>query len=144
MKIDDFNEIVKNFKHAIEWFDNVLELTEYKNKLNFQLMRDYIWDDYALYNKARNQYLLNCLGLENNDWKSTIKQAVKERKRSVDKYQDMPFAILSNLYAEYLHARLEQFSYLNEKPDNNFDKDYNKWIELCYEDIFNVQKNMKK
>lgn len=144
MKIDDFNEIVKNFKHAIEWFDNVLELTEYKNKLNFQLMRDYIWDDYALYNKARNQYLLNCLGLENNDWKSTIKQAVKERKRSVDKYQDMPFAILSNLYAEYLHARLEQFSYLNEKPDNNFDKDYNKWIELCYEDILNVQKNMKK
>lgn len=144
MKIDDFNEIVKNFKHAIEWFDNVLELTEYKNKLNFQLMRDYIWDDYALYNKARNQYLLNCLGLENNDWKSTIKQAIKERKRSVDKYQDMPFAILSNLYAEYLHARLEQFSYLNEKPDNNFDKDYNKWIELCYEDILNVQKNMKK
>lgn len=144
MKIDDSNEIVKNFKHAIEWFDNVLELTEYKNKLNFQLMRDYIWDDYALYNKARNQYLLNCLGLENNDWKSTIKQAVKERKRSVDKYQDMPFAILSNLYAEYLHARLEQFSYLNEKPDNNFDKDYNKWIELCYEDILNVQKNMKK
>lgn len=144
MKIDDFNEIVKNFKHAIEWFDNVLELTEYKNKLNFQLMRDYIWDDYALYNKARNQYLLNCLGLENNDWKSTIKRAVKERKRSVDKYQDMPFAILSNLYAEYLHARLEQFSYLNEKPDNNFDKDYNKWIELCYEDILNVQKNMKK
>lgn len=144
MKIDDSNEIVKNFKHAIEWFDNVLELTEYKNKLNFQLIRDYIWDDYALYNKARNQCLLNCLGLENNDWKSTIKQAVKERKRSVDKYQDMPFAILSNLYAEYLHARLEQFSYLNEKPDNNFDKDYNKWIELCYEDILNVQKNMKK
>lgn len=81
MKIDDFNEIVKNFKHAIEWFDNVLELTEYKNKLNFQLMRDYIWDDYALYNKARNQYLLNCLGLENNDWKSTIKQAIKEKER---------------------------------------------------------------
>lgn len=144
MKIDDSNEIVKNFKHAIEWFDNVLELTEYKNKLNFQLMRDYIWDDYTLYNKARNQYLLNCLGLENNDWKSTIKQAVKERKRSVDKYQDMPFAILSNLYAEYLHARLEQFSYLNEKPDNNFDKDYNKWIELCYEDILNVQKKYEK
>lgn len=74
-------------------------------------MRDYIWDDYALYNKARNQYLLNCLGLEDDSWKTTMKQAVKERKRSVDEYQDMPFAILSNLYAEYLYARLEQFSY---------------------------------
>lgn len=73
-----------------------------------------------------------------------MKQAIKERKKSVDKYQDMPFAILSNLYAEYLHARLEQFSYLNEKPDNNFDKEYNKWIELCYEDILNVQNKYEK
>lgn len=144
LKIEDSNEIVKNIKHAIEWFDKVLKLTEYKNKLNFKLMRDYIWDDYALYNKARNQYLLNCLGLEDDSWKTTMKQAVKERKRSVDKYQDMPFAILSNLYAEYLHARLEQFSYLNEKPDNNFDKEYNKWIELCYEDILNVQNKYEK
>lgn len=144
LKIEDSNEIVKNIKHAIEWFDKVLKLTEYKNKLNFKLMRDYIWDDYALYNKARNQYLLNCLGLEDDSWKTTMKQAVKERKRSVDKYQDMPFAILSNLYAEYLYARLEQFSYLNEKPDNNFDKEYNKWIELCYEDILNVQNKYEK
>ncbi len=53
-----------------------------------------------------------------------MKQAVKEK--SVYKYQDMPFAILSNLYAEYLHTRLEQFSYSYEKSDNNFDKEYNK------------------
>lgn len=83
MKIDSSNAIVKNIKHAIEWFDKVLELTEYKNKLGFKLLRDYIWDDYALYNKARNQYLLNCLGLEDDSWKTIMKQAVKERKRAL-------------------------------------------------------------
>ncbi len=38
----------------------------------------------------------------------------------------MPFTILSNLYAKYLHARLEHFSYSYEKSDNTFDKEYNK------------------
>ena len=27
---------------------------------------------------------------------------------------------------------------------NNFDKEYNKWIELCYEDILNVQNKYEK
>lgn len=143
--LDESSEIIINIQEAIYWFDRVLELTEYDNKIGFKQMSEYIWNDYALYNKARNQFLLCCLGLEpDNVWKMTMEQAVKSRKDSVKRYQDLPFAIFSNLYAEYLHAQLEQFSYLEEIPGIAFEKEYNKWIELCYGDVLNVQNKYEK
>lgn len=136
--------IIDSLKESIQWFDEVLKISSYENEIGFKQMSEYIWEGYALYNKARGEYLLYCFNFKNVNWETTMEQAITVRRESVVKYKDMPFAIFSNLFSEYLHARLEQYSYLNKKPSIGFEKEFNRWIELCYEDILNIKNKYEK
>lgn len=138
--VDESNEIIINIRKAISCFDQVLKLTDYNNTFGFRELGEYIWDDFALYNKARGEFLLYCFGLEKDQWRDTMRCAVNARKTSVERYSSMPFAIYANLFAEYLHARLEEFAYMDENPNADFDEEYNQWLKLCYGDVLSIQK----
>lgn len=134
---DDIADFLNN---AINYFNLVLEKSDYDNLTDSRDLGDYIWNDFALYNKARCEYLLYCCGINNDQWKDTMRNAVRVRKYSVDRYDDMPLAISANLYAEYLHAKLEDIAYRGETPNQDFVNEYNKWLKLCYSDVLNIQK----
>lgn len=138
--VKEQDDIVIFLKEAINYFNLVLEKSDYDNLTYSRDLDDYIWNNFALYNKARCEYLLHCCGIEDDQWKETMRKAVRDRKKSVDRYDDMPVAIHANLYAEFLHAKLEEISYKEETPSQDFDNEYNEWLKLCYSDVLNIQK----
>lgn len=134
------NDITYLLREAINCFDFVLSQSEYGSVLEFRALGDYIWEDFALYNKARCEYLLHYFNHEGNEWSKTMEKAVQERRASKNDYKSLPLAISANLYAEYLHARLEEIAYKGETPGQYFIDEYNEWLQLCYSDVLNVQK----
>lgn len=116
---------------AIRSFDEVLRLSS-ENSMGV----GYLWEGFALYNKARCEYLLNILVPNSFNWDLDMIEAIRVRGEYAGKYESItsfPVVISHNLKAEYYLAKLEQYFYIiNENPTSLNISEFNMLKEEVY------------
>ncbi|MDR2504503.1 MAG: hypothetical protein LBD16_00205 [Oscillospiraceae bacterium] len=149
-------EACKNLEDAVACFSEVLRLSNENEMENF-----YIWEGFAQYNRARCLYMLNLINPAlGQNWKDELQTAVITRRETAEKYEkfsrtlSFPVVISHNLRAEYFHAEIERFSYLNAQESADFDiSDFEKvkteiheWGKKSsfYTDVLRVTESLNK
>lgn len=114
-KTEEKDSAKEYLRIAIRCFDEVLRSSS-ENSMG----SGYLWEGFALYNKARCEYLLNILIPNSFKWKENLIEAIRVRGEYAGKYESIPsfpVVISHNLKAEYYLAKLEQYFYtINENP----------------------------
>lgn len=131
---------------AIRSFDEVLRVSG-ENSMGVV----YLWEGFALYNKARCEYLLNLLVPNLFNWSLDMIEAIRVRGEYDGKYESIPsfpVVISHNLKAEYYLSKLEHFFYIiNENPTslnisefNKLKEDVYNWVRISsfYTDVLSV------
>ena len=120
---------------AIKSFEEVLRVS---NENSMEV--GYLWEGFALYNKARCEYLLNILVPNSFNWNIDMIEAIRIRGEYVETYESIssfPIVISHNLKAEYYLAKLEQYFYIiNEYPTSVNISEFN----MLSEEIYNWSK----
>jgi len=160
-------EFISNLREAISVFNSVIKL---ENKMQENDNKNwYIWRSYAMYNKARCEFILYCVGkfaqvgemTEGNNWKKDLLESCSQRKADYEKAKRSNIArdITHNLEAEYYLAVYECKIYQclincvdeNDKVNTDEDKvlivsDFVKWTEqsLFLGDTISAYEKAKK
>lgn len=148
-KIEQTNQAKDFFQTAIKSFDEVLRISK-ENAMNTA----YLWEGFALYNKARCEYLLNIISPDSAKWETDMNEAIRIRKSYVETYANItpfPAVIYHNLEAEYYLAKLEQYFYNMNKMVSPNISDFRKIKEsICewknkssfYTDVLSVENKL--
>ena len=145
-------EAKKHLIIAIESFDIVLRVSNESSMEN-----SYLWEGFALYNRARCKYILNVLYPDSDDWEEDMDAAIRIRGEYADRYRaikSFPAIISHNLLAEYFHAKLERQFYIAAHKPSKFNKEefeklkqeITKWKNksLFHIDVLSVADKLKK
>jgi len=146
--------IKEKLNQAVDSFRHVVSISEEEG-----LENGYIWNGYALYNQARCEYILYCIGTVSREtWENHLHKAIGIREEYYIKYENanenegFPAIIAHNLHAEYFHAQLEYLHYLVNEGEtkqieiNFFEKEISKWANSSafYNDTLGVDKKLKE